>query len=160
MYQPVGWKDDSFRIDEWRVSLSLHWEEQTPQLSTDGDILTMTGVFQKEVREGYRITKDVPNVSTDEYPYVIVRWKSTATCAGVAVEYDDAIMQVLNPAVTWHYAQYSSDWKVSVVKLPEGKTITAVRLALDDYPSWTDIEGIHSVYFDYVMFSNVTTPQF
>lgn len=160
IYQPVGWKDDSFKTDEWQVSFSVHWEEKIPQISTDGDILTMTGIFQKEIREGYHITREVPDISTDEYPYVIVRWRSTGTCAGVAVEYESGLTQVLKPEVTWHYAQYSRDWKVSIVKLPEGKTVKAVRLALDDYPSWTDLEGTHSVYFDYIMFSNVTSPQF
>jgi len=165
MYQPVIWKDDSFRTDEWQVTYSTSWE-QPPMLSTDGDILTMTGSFRKGtgeawVREGYHILRDVPEFSTDEYPYAIVRWKSTGTCAGVAVEYEEGgITQVLKPDVTWHYAQHSSDWKVSIVKLPEEKTVKAVRLALDDYPKWTDIGGTHSVYFDYIMFSNVTMLQF
>jgi len=159
IYQPVGWKDDSFKVDEWQVWLSLHWE-QPPQLSMDGDILTMTAIFREGIREGYHIKKDVPDISTDDYPYAIVRWRSTGTCAGVAVEYEDGLIQVLRPQTTWHYAQYSPEWKVSIVKLPEGKTIKTVRLALDDYPKWTDISGIHSVYFDYIMFSNVTSPQF
>lgn len=160
VYQPVVWKDDSFKIDkDWRVHVAFHWE-QLPQLSTDGDILNMTGVFREGVREGYRIIKDVANISTNDYPYVIVKWRSTGTCAIVAVRYDNATSFVLKPDAWYPYSQHSPDWKVSVLKLPEGKLINGVVLALDDSPVWNDIEGIHSVYYDYVMFSNMTTPQF
>jgi hypothetical protein len=160
LYQSVGWKDDSFEED-WRVESSYHWlPEHPPQISTDGDVIDMTGVFREGVREGIWLVKDVSNVSTDDFPYVLVRWRSTSTCAIVSVSYDGENMYVLKPEATYPYAQYSADWKVSLVKLPPGKNVTAVRLALDDYPQWTDIGGTHSAYFDFIMLCDATKPQF
>jgi hypothetical protein len=160
LYQPVGWKDDSFK-EGWRVTRSIHWEEE-PQTSTDGDVLTMTGLFQEGIREGLVLEREVANVSTDEYPYVVVRWRSTGTCASVLVTYDGNLTNVLKPELEWTvpvYGQYSDEWKVSIAKLAAGKAITSVRLYLDDYPSWTDLDGTHSVYYDYIMLANLTTPE-
>lgn len=160
LYQPVGWKDDSLRTG-WSVTQSVHWSpDQPPNILTDGDVLSLTGFFKQGVREAICLVKDVANVSTNDYPYVVVKWKSTTTCAIVAVEYDDDTVYVLKPDATYAYAQYSENWKVSIVKLPEGKFVNAILLALDDFPSWTDVGGTHSVYYDFVMLSNVTKPQF
>lgn len=160
LYQGVVWKDDSFK-EGWQGVRSSGWNpEQLPQTSTDGDILTMTGIFQENINEGLVLEKGVANVSTDDYPYVIVKWRSTSTCAIVSVKYDDATLFVLKPTVTYRYAQYSADWKVSIVKLPAGKIVKALRIFLDDYPSWTDISGTHSVYYDFIMLSNMTMPKF
>lgn len=160
LYRPVGWRDDSLRTG-WIVSDSFHWSpDQPPEVLSDGDVLSLTGFFKKGVREGIWLMKDVANVSTNEYPYVLVRWRSTTTCAIVAVKYDDDTLYVLKPDAKYAYAQYSENWKVSIVKLPEGKFVNAILLALDDYPSWTDVQGTHSVYYDFVMLTNVTKPQF
>lgn len=160
LYQPIGWKDDSFK-EGWRVKRRIHWEED-PQISTDGDVLTMTGLFHEGNREGLVLERDVANVSTDDYPYVIVKWRSNGTCASVLVTYDGDVTNVLKPGLEWKvpvYGQHSEDWKVSIAKLPAGKTITSLRLYLDDYPSWTDLDGTYSVFYDYIMISNITKPE-
>lgn len=163
IYRPVGWKDDSFISEEWQGFKKTDWEI-LPVVSTDGDILTMTGIFHEGVREGYGLKREVNNISTDEFSYVIVRWKSTGRVAGVLVTYDDdTVTQVLKPDVKWHYGQYSRDWEVSVVKMSEGKTVRSVTLSLDDYPShlegYQDFDGMYRVYYDYIMFTSVSPPQ-
>jgi len=166
LYQPAGWKDDSFK-EGWRVPLhygTLNWQ-QPPQISMDGDVVSMTGVFRKGVREKLLLEREVSNISTSDYPYVIVRWRSTSTCAWAAVVYEDengelGITYILKPTVGYAWAQYSGDWKITALKLPEGKIIKALRIALDDYPPWTDIEGTNSAYYDFIMLSKISKPQF
>jgi hypothetical protein len=168
LYQLVGWKDDSFK-EGWRVTRFLRWK-QKPQIWTDGDVLTLTGIFEKGTkdspsREALVLTKDVANISTNDYPYVVVKWKSTSTNTWVAVVYEDElgekeVVYILRPQAKYPWAQYSPKWKVTALRLPEGKIIKAVRIALDDYPPWSDIGGTHSAYYDYIILSNISKPQF
>lgn len=168
LYRNMGWKDDSFNSG-WQVKPKsvINWEED-PQHYTDGDVLTMTGLFQEETRQRLVLERDIANVSTDEYPYVVVKWRSTGTCASVLVTYDGDVTNVLMPELKWKlpiYGQYSEEWKVSIAKLPAGKVITSLRLYLDDYPVgtgylWHDLDGWYSVYYDYIMISNMATPEF
>lgn len=147
LYREVGWKDDGF-ITGWSIENTAGFAE-SPIIQNDGDVLTITGNFQSGVREFYWIRKRV-NVSTDLYSHILVRWRSTSTCAIAWVRY------VEGPPGTplLLYGSYSADWTTTVVRLPKRKTITYIMVGLDDYT--TDIGGVRSADFDFVMLTNYT----
>lgn len=150
LYQPVGWKDDSFE-EGWNVKLSRWTEEGYPEVSKDGDILTLEGFFEEEAREIYWLVKDVKNVSTNDYPYVLIRWMSTSTCTIAWVYYSDGTGQGI-----LLYGSYTPAWTVSVMKLPEEKTVETLMIGIDDHRH--DTSGVQHVEFDFVILANVTKP--
>jgi len=148
-YRLVGWKDDSF-VSGWVPRKSGTFTELTVTVS-NSNILTITGNFQEAVRDYYWIQKPV-NISTDLYRYVLVKWRSTSTCAIAWAYYTDGSSE---PIV--NYASYSDDWKTTILKLTEGKTIDYLMVGLDDHPvSRYDVYGTHSAYFDFIMLANRT----
>lgn len=150
LYQDVGWKDDSFLTGWTRYKAApLDFREETT-MQTDGDVLTITGNFEKGSRQYYWIWKPV-DVSTDLYSYVLVRWRSTGTCAIAWAYYMGG--KVWNQRILT-YGSYNPDWTTTVVRLQEGAILTDLMIGLDD--SGADAEGSLSAYFDFVMVANAT----
>jgi len=149
LYQDVGWKDDSFLTGwiRYKAGPGDFREETTTQ--TDGDVLTITGNFQSG-REYYWIWKPL-DVSTDLYPYVLVRWRSTGTCALAWAYFMGG--KVWNQRILT-YGSYNPDWTTTVVKLQEDAIVTYLMVGLDDLGA--DDEGSHSAYFDFIMLANAT----
>ena len=146
LYQQVSWKDDSF-ITGWSRK-KMYGFEEAPNVTSNGDILELRANFRLGSRELYWIQKNL-NISTDLFSDVLVRWKSTSTCAIAWVYYSEGPGDCLV-----FYGSYSKDWTTTVVRLPKGKTIEYIMVGLDDYTG--DTGGVHSVYFDFVMLANYT----
>jgi len=146
----VGWKDDSFLTGWTRYKAApLDFREETT-MQTDGDVLIITGNFEKGSRQYYWIWKPV-DVSTDLYSYVLVRWRSTGTCAIAWAYFMGG--KVWNQRILT-YGSYNPDWTTTVVRLQEGAILTDLMVGLDD--SGVDAEGSLSAYFDFVMVANAT----
>jgi len=145
LYEDVGWKDDSF-VTEW-IPRSPGGFEESPVVTYDGDILTVSANFSLGVREHYWIRKPM-NISTDLYRYAIVRWRSTSTCAISWVYYEDGTGE---PILT--YGSYSQSWTTTAVKLAKEKTINYIMVGLDDFGA--DIRGEQLVQFDFIMLANM-----
>jgi len=148
LYGDVGWKDDSF-LSEWDLRHTQGFILD-PVIERGGDILSLTGEFGRDVRQVYWLQKGL-RLSTDAYPYVIVRWRSTGTCAISWVYYTDGG----GDSVVF-YGSESAEWTTSVIRLTSGKTVSSVMVGLDDFTS--DTSGQRSASFDYVMFARVTKP--
>jgi len=148
LYKDVGWKDDSYMAD-WNVRHAQGFATE-PTVQLDGDILTLTGEFGRNVRQVYWLQKGL-RLSTDAYPYVMVRWKSTGTCAISWVYYTDGDGESIV-----FYGSESQEWTTSIVRLPAGKTVSSVMVGLDDFTS--DTAGQCAASFDFVMFARITKP--
>lgn len=152
LYQQVGWKDDSFKIG-WNVQRfgSGHWLPDEPPIeSTDGDVFNLTGFFRDEVREYHWLEKRVENISTDDYPYLLIKWRSTSTNAIAWAYYTDGTAEpILN------YASYSPDWTLTIIKLLEGKKVTNLMVGLDDLK---DTSGWQQALYDFIMLAKFTKP--
>jgi len=149
LYGNVGWKDDSFLTD-WGIRHGQGFE-QAPIEERSGDILTLTGDFRKDTRQVYWLQK-VVRLSTDLYPYFIVRWRSTGACAISWVYYSDGDGESIV-----FYGSESMEWTTTIVRLPPGKTVSSVMIGLDDFTEEAT-SGIQSAYFDYVMLASVINP--
>jgi len=148
LYKDVGWKDDSFLLD-WNLRHTQGFTQE-PTTELNGDIMTLTGEFRRDVRQVYWLQRGL-RLSTDLYPYAIIRWRSTGTCAIGWVYYTDGG----SDSVVF-YGSESQEWTTSIIRLTSGKTVSSVMVGLDDFTS--DASGLNSAYFDYVMFAGVTKP--
>lgn len=148
LYRDVGWSDDSF-LTGWDLRHTQGFSED-PVIERNGDVLSLRGGFRRDVRQVYWLQKSV-RMSTDLYPYAIVRWRSTGTCAISWVYYTDGSGDSLV-----FYGSESEEWSTNIVRLTAGKTVSSIMVGLDDFTS--DTSGLQSAYFDYVMFAALTKP--
>lgn len=85
----------------------------TPYIATDGNILTLSADFSVKQTpfNCYYYVKNA-TVQTDDYPYLIVRWKSTGPIATVAVAYTDSVSEKHEVVP---YSSESENWTVTEV---------------------------------------------
>jgi hypothetical protein len=145
LYSDVGWSDDSF-LTGWNLRY-MSGLSQDPVIERNGDVLSLTSQFRRDVRQVYWLQKSV-RVSSDLYPYAIVRWRSTGTCAISWGYYTDGSGDSLV-----FYGSESEEWSTSIVRLTAGKTVSSIMVGLDDFTS--DTSGQQSAYFDYVLLARL-----
>lgn len=137
----VLWEDSSF-LTGWKRNPDLPWLT----VSTDGDVVTfqadLDAVSEAE-REPYYLFKDLGgNLSADDAPYLVVKYKSTAPIArfdarigGISVVYRDQ-------------QDSDSEWVIDVLKLPPGEVVDNVMIGWNP-PSY--VTGVQTVAFDHMM---------
>lgn len=131
-------------------------------IASDGDIATITGTCDN-VADEYVIYEypdsagaDNLGLSTDSYPTVKVRWKTSVASAGLQAK----LWVIYSDASEDQYTLgYSTAWKVTTVTLDASKTLDHIRLVADDNPDSTN-SGTFYVYFDWVIvcIGNFTFP--
>jgi len=141
-YPQAVWKDDSFKIG-WRTH-PLYPGLISPQIVTDGNVLSMTWNFEPGQYQYYYYVKDC-NVVSDGNESIIVRWKATGPVAVVAI-YVDSNGQVVVP-----YGSQSDDWSRTIFPLPVG-TITSVMVGITNIAN-TKISGVMTLSIDYILVS-------
>ncbi|MFX1300455.1 MAG: hypothetical protein ACFFDE_05895 [Promethearchaeota archaeon] len=145
-YQSAGWKEDSFRYDWQRHPLYVGTIQ--PNIATDGNVLTLSWDFttNSSAYQYYYHTKEA-NVSTDDYPYILVRWKSTGPIATVAVAYKGSEG---NQYEIVPYSSGSSDWTVTIVKMEPSRELAYVMVGITNLRS-RGITGDLEFYVDYIL---------
>jgi len=121
-------------------------------ITTDGDVLTLSGITNDAGTERCWYTKDVTNISGTMY--ATTRWKTEVASDGldtrVEIVYsDNSVQNVVGAAAvpvfsqTWTYTQ-------TALSIPGGETVDKIRLIADDYPN-DGTPGTYEVYYDFVL---------
>jgi len=145
-----GWKEDSFKSG-W--AFSEIWQIE-PMNFSDGNILSLSGnftpgIYEDPYQDAYYV-KSV-NISTDEYPYMIVRWKSTDQVA-VVYAYFGEPGQAPNQEIV-SFNSFSFDWSVALVQLEPGREITYIMVGVTNLRR-TDLSEVQTLYVDYILICN------
>lgn len=146
-YKNAGWKDDSFKYG-WQTNPNS-LDKVKPTFSTDGNILEFSWNFTVGKYYYYQYDKRV-DVSTDSYPYLFLKWRTTGPVAEVVVSYDE---NRSSQQVILGYGSQSLSWTVTVVKLLPGEKITYFTLGITNYRDVPVISGPQALYVDYILIS-------
>ena len=147
----VGWKAEEFSSG-W--NLGPH-NFKCVNISTDDETITFTGNLTME-RDIYRLSKDLPTkLSTNEYPYLVVRYKSSD---GVA--YFGAWNGGISIKGSWaHYSR--GEWNTVFLRLPQNNMVSRVEIGFDDAiiargggVRGSYASGKQTVSFDYIMLAS------
>ncbi len=149
-YLVAGWKEDSFDLSKWRRSAG----SITPEIATDGNVLSMSWNFTPGKYEPYYFVRDC-NISTNDYEYVIVRWKSTQRIAVVAVyfELETTAGQTIVPL-----GSYSPGWTVTIAELVPNTRLALVMVGITNVYD-INMSGVGTLYVDYILFVNKGSTQ-
>jgi hypothetical protein len=145
-YPRAGWKEDSFKYG-WQTHEN-YTGTISPNITTDGNILSLSWNFSAYYGEYqyYYYTRRV-NVETNDYPYILVKWKTTGSVAVIAVAYTDS------PGDQYEivpYSSASSEWTVSIVKLRSDKQLAYITVGLTNLAN-IDVSDIQDLYVDYIL---------
>lgn len=152
-YPYASWKDDSFK-GEWQDHPYYPTNPSvpiSPDIVSDGNVMSLSWNFTTYhgKYQFYYAIKRV-NVSTNDYPYIIVRWKSTGPVAVLSVAYssDEKRGYELVPL-----GGYSAEWTETIVKLEPNETIAFVTVGMSNLLSGPvyDLADLQTVYVDYVL---------
>lgn len=146
-YSDIGWKEDSFKSG-WHTHEGYRGTI-VPRIGTDGSILNISYPFTTETYQYYYYQKSA-NVSTSDFDSIIVRWMATGRIAVVAVYFDYGSQEIVP------LGSESSDWTVSVVKIPSGLNITSVMVGVTNLRLPRDASGDMAMCIDYILFSAET----
>lgn len=140
----VAWKDDDFKSDWIRGETGA----VNCSFATDGNTATITGVFKTGVSGSIWIVKEVPNVSSTDFPYIgFMAYVRDGTNSNWMVETLDENGQTIA-----YWCGNNIDWETFTRELPSGKIVRYITLRVENNrPSgWTG-EGAQYAYFNYVM---------
>ncbi|MFQ5710316.1 MAG: hypothetical protein ACE5GD_00910 [Candidatus Geothermarchaeales archaeon] len=148
----IGWKDDDF---------ASGWEQFTKGvISVVDSVLNVSWSFTAGERAYALLRRKGLSINSTEYPYVVVRWKSTDHVARFVAyaEGEDYKVIVETPTgmferpATDYGGAYSPDWTTTVYRLPPNKTIIGMDIGMDT-GNWPSVSGRQEAYFDYVIFA-------
>jgi len=146
IYAACGWKEDSFKNGWWAFDVyQIELDNRT-----DGNILSLSGNFTLGRDSDVYLVKRV-GVSTDEFPYVIIRWKSIGPVA-VAYTYFGTVGQAPGQLVV-SYASESKEWVTTIIKLESGMEITYVTVGINNAGN-RQLTGLQVLYVDYILMCN------
>lgn len=145
-YPHAAWKDDSFKLG-WHTHPS-YTGTISPEINSDGNILSLSWNFSaiNGTYQYYYYVKNV-SVSTNDYPYILVKWRSTGPVAALTVAYTDdtSTMYEIIP-----YGSVSTDWFLTIATLAIDKEVAYVTIGLTNLRD-RSVEGELGVYVDYIM---------
>lgn len=143
-YPNVGWKELSFKSG-WQAHPRYQGTIK-PNITSDGNILVMSWNFTAGPYQYYYYVKPA-NVSTDDYQYVIVRWKSGGPIAVIYVYFE------LGGEYIVPLGSQSFGWTTTIVQLPPGRNVTFVMVGITNLKNMK-IAGFQALYVDYILISS------
>jgi len=143
-YPIVGWKEDSFKRREWRPH-ELFGGTMTPNIIKDGDIMSLSYSFTPGTYWYYYYTTSV-GLSTDDYPYIIMRWRADNPVAVASVYFEAGGGEGIVPL-----GSQSSRWITTIVQLPSNAVVNTVMIGLSNVKDM-DLSGMGTLEVDYVLF--------
>lgn len=147
LYPNAGFKDDSFKFG-WQTNPYAPGTVK-PTVLTDGNILEISWDFTPGEYYYYQHDKRV-DVSTDSYPYLFLKWRTTGPIAEVVVSYTEDRSQ--QQAIVGYGGQ-SLEWTVTMVKLLPGEQINSITVGITNYKYVTSVSGFQALYVDYILIS-------
>ena len=155
-----GYLDDCAVAAAWTKSQSNINPGDATLTCLYGDVLDISGVFDDNLDEYVVSQIDFTNISSDVYPYYMVRWKtqdsaSPGAGANIKLYYTVGNQFLLNAAAV---PQFSDTWKVTTGTLDAGKTLDYLWFMLDDYPDsfGQGASETRHCYFDFCLFHKDT----
>jgi len=143
LYPNVGWRDSSFKSG-WQTH-PRYTGTIRPNITAHENVLEMSWNFTRDMYQYYYYVKPC-NVSTDDYPHVIVRWKSTGPIAIAAVYFEEGSLDIVPPS------SQSSGWTTTVKQLPPNKNITMAMVGITNLNN-KQISRVRTVSFDFILIS-------
>jgi len=144
-YPNAGWKEDSFRSG-WDTYPGYAASNLSSTVTKNGNLLSISGDFLTEGEYmWYYQSKRANNISTDIFPYVLVRWRTTAPIASVIVAYTDGVEAQVVP-----YGSDSGDWSVTIVRLEPNKEIAWIIVGVTNLPNF-EAMGLQTLDVDYIL---------
>jgi hypothetical protein len=143
----LGFSDDCYDTTGWsEVELGL------PCTLTveDDDVFKLEGTCDNAADEYAFYRKDITNISTNNYPTCIVRWKTSAASAGLQakIRFDYTV------GTKTEVLGFSTDWTTTYITLDADKILNWIYIYADDDPNTVD-SGTYQVYFDFILIGNV-----
>jgi hypothetical protein len=148
-YTEVGWKEDSFRGRVWRQGPYV--SNATPTITSDGNILTISYSFVSGTYQYYYYSTMV-DLSTNDYPYILMRWRSDQPVAVSAVYFETGISKEIIPL-----GSASTEWSSIVVGLPPNAFVRNVMVGFNNARS-QGLSETAEIQIDYILFSAKSTP--
>jgi hypothetical protein len=149
LYPIVGWKEDSFKSG-WQTH-PLYPGTISPDVAVSSNVLSLTWNFVvRPPPDSYQYYYYIKRVSfsTNDYPYVIVKWRSNGPIAAIGVSYASG-EGIINPVVP--YNSQSSGWILSTLRLDPNETTSYVMVGITNVGSQQTIAGLYTLYVDYIL---------
>jgi hypothetical protein len=150
-YVEVGWKEDSFIGREWRPH-ELFGGTIVPDIVKDGNVMSLSYDFTPGKYLYYYHTTSV-NVSTDDYPYLIIRWKSPYRPVAVSNVYFETETSYEIVSV----GSRSIRWITTIVELPPGEVVKTIMVGLSNVRQ-QNLEGRGIMEIDFIMLAARAEP--
>lgn len=147
-YPNAVWKEDSFKIGWQQATPTLYgFGKISPVVRKEGLYFAISGNFTPYVGDYafYYEFKTVSNISTNGFPWVLVRWKSTGPVASVIVKYVDGSESQVLP-----YGSESSDWTVAAVRLEPDREVAYIIVGITNTPEQS-VTGVRTLFVDYII---------
>jgi hypothetical protein len=143
-YARVGWKEDSFkRLEKWHRH-ELYPGTMLPTITSDGNILKMSYSFTPQSYLYYYYSTSV-NITTNDYPYLLMRWRSDMPVAVSALYFELGTSYAIVPI-----GSVSPEWSTISVPLPPNTIIRTIMVGLSNARNQL-IQGQATVEVDYIM---------
>lgn len=145
-YPHTEWKEDSFKFG-WQPHPLYAESKLSADVTKDGNVLSISGNFTPFRGEYvfYYESKIANNVSTNDFPWVLVKWKSTGPVSSVIVRYTNGYEFQVVP-----YGRESLNWTVTIVQLEPNMEIAYVIVGITNLPDF-NVEVPQTLYVDYVL---------
>jgi hypothetical protein len=131
-YPNAAWKEDSFKTGWQDATPTLYGSGRiSPTISKNGFELAISGNFTPYIGSYafYYEYATVSNISTSDFPWILVRWMSTGPVASILVKYADGSESQVVP-----YGSESPDWTQAVVRLVPDREVAYVVVGITNMP--------------------------
>lgn len=149
-YSKVGWKEDSFKSHVWQQGPFVG--NLTPTIVKDGNTIAISHTFVSGPYQYFYYSTSVA-ISTNDYPYLLMRWRSDMPVAIAAVYFE------LEPEKGYSIVPLGSlspEWSTIVVPLRVDSIVRTVMIGLTNAGK-RSLTGFGTVEVDYILFSSKTT---
>jgi hypothetical protein len=149
-YSNVGWADDSFLTG---------WEKTNTATYTDGAVLSYNWNFNSADEKEPSIKTYPPQISTNEFPYLTIRYRNTLNTSSTA---ENNLGQILTFVNSTGYPKgffknifipisKSNSFTSLTVKLPENQNVAQIWLWMRNYDK---LNGTIGLQVDYIALSS------
>ena len=149
-YPRVGWKEDSFKREWHPHPQYLGIPGKPPVIANDGNVLSISHSFEpRAIWYYYHVTS--VGVSTNDYPYLIIRWRSNLPTAVAYVYFEDESAQEIVS-----FGSQSVDWGSTVVKLKSDAVVSMVMVGLSNAVN-QQLSGVGTLEVDFILICGKAT---
>src|SRR3972149_1805136 len=123
-YTNVGWKEDSFKGRVW--SQGPYYSNITPIITTDGNVLSISFSLTPDSYQYYYHSTSV-DLSTTDYPYLLMRWRADQPVAVSAIYFDaGGSYEIIQ------FGSMSTEWSSIIVTLPPNAFVRTIMVGFNN----------------------------